>query len=45
MTCEQCFKETDDVIRCPNCGQRCCDDCIAGRGVQCFQCENGDDDK
>jgi len=44
--CEQCGKEQDEpLIVCPQCDLPRCDDCIAGRGVVCFSCEErqGDD--
>lgn len=44
-TCDHC-KETvdaDTLIACPGCEDMCCDDCICGVGVDCFQCEEGGD--
>jgi hypothetical protein len=37
--------EVYELIDCPNCGNtKCTRFCIAGRGVACFECEEGDDE-
>ncbi len=38
--CDQCGELTQvRLIECPKCLKRCCEDCIAGRNVACFVCE------
>lgn len=44
MNCDQCEREAA-LIECPECGDRCCDNCIAGVGVRCFQCEEAEGDE
>ena len=44
-TCDKCGQSfdpsKDELIECPTCGVRCSTACcIAGRGVECFECEN-----
>lgn len=44
VTCDGCggdVKESNK-IECPECGVWKCEDCIAGRHVACFACEEGD---
>jgi len=40
-TCDRCRKPViaSELIQCPECNDECCSDCIAGRYVACFQCE------
>lgn len=45
MNCDQCEKEAENFIECPSCGDKCCDDCIAGVRVNCFQCVNAEEDE
>lgn len=44
LKCEQCNRklkaDEPPLIECPACGVDCCEDCIAGKRVDCFQCEN-----
>ncbi len=43
--CEQCGRRQEELlIVCPQCELPCCDDCIAGRGVICFTCENEEEE-
>lgn len=43
--CARCKQtvDADTLIQCPTCNDECCEDCIAGVGVDCFQCEEGGD--
>lgn len=44
--CDNCGAEQDNpkrLIECPSCYEHVCENCIAGVGTECFECENGDD--
>jgi hypothetical protein len=39
--CDHCPNQSTGLIECPTCSAWCCEDCIGGNGVACFDCENG----
>lgn len=40
--CGETVPGSDELVECPACGVRkCTTRCIAGRGVRCFECEEG----
>ena len=40
-TCERCG-EKESTHTCPDCEIPVCDDCSAGQGTACFDCENAE---
>lgn len=44
MTCDQCERDVTVLFECYDCGDQCCDKCIAGAGTRCFQCEEAEDE-
>lgn len=41
--CEGCGELAHETEECPTCESRLCLNCIAGKGVPCFQCEEAAD--
>jgi len=42
--CEGCGEQAEDTEECPDCERRLCtNNCIAGKAVSCFQCEEAAD--
>jgi len=43
--CGQKIDPEDEILECSQCGiEKCTRWCIAGRGVACFECEEGGDE-
>jgi len=47
--CDSCGQppppDEPGLIECPECFDRCCCRCIAGKNVRCFACEEGEEDE
>ena len=42
VKCDKCgHVAKEPLLECPECGVHCCENCIAGKGVACFPCEEG----